>query len=427
MPLQVVDRTSVALRMTTSVTHFSTVVFENGAVHSIQTVVPPRDAFSGQPIDVRYQLTPQLMGEDHYRNLPTSFPSPSYDVTWNSVTWDSVHNAAFGGPNVTPTTGTAPDLTALTNPSRFFDFTFTCNAPGPYGIQFQGGVNVPAHFVYQPEPGDLTCSFGGHCCFSGAAWICGGACTTTADCTGMTEVTLDGPRGNVQLGDPGTANCLMPHTDATGDFVDSISTNTPALTVPQVDLVAYGFTFAMYTQAQVDAAFNGADSPYACGQSDAARTVACSDGSTAMAAGQIDTFFMKLAGPVPISDATRRYIYSLVLDSDGDLTNNWQAQAPYDYDYFQGADRWYEFTSSAGTVNVTTTQVDATQATTTIPSGARAVVNGDAITWFVPASELPSPTGYRVTAYGDDGMYTPSSRGGDVSGPDPTSAFATIP
>ena len=55
------------------------------------------------------------------------------------------------------------------------------------------------------------------------------------------------------------------------------------------------------------------------------------------------------------------------------------------------------------------------------PSAVRIVVLGDTISFYIPRSEVPAATAaYRVSAFGHDGAYTQSSRGGDVSGADPT-------
>lgn len=142
-----------------------------------------------------------------------------------------------------------------------------------------------------------------------------------------------------------------------------------------------------------------------------------------------DVFVVKetMAGPLPSAGADdgHRHIYALVVDSDGEAENDWVYHPPYDWDFFQGADRWYQLFWSPDTSawSLTVSQVDATQTVTPSPSSVRAVVDGDTITWFVSASELPAsaPT-YRVTASGHDGAFSPSDRGGDVSGADPDGA-----
>lgn len=427
LPLKVVDRTDTALSMEAAISHFSTVGFENSAGQSqtVLTLAPPRDAFVGQPITVRYLLLPRLQGEK--RDSIINDPNYVIDITWAiTTTWDSIDNAASGS-NVNPLWADAPDMTNLVDTTRDFDFTVTCTDAGqPYGLAFSGVVVVPtADFVYTFPAGSFRCVSGVCCSPNGTG--CSAVCSSDADCMNETTTTQSPGLRLVEKGDPGSANCKMPVSDASGDFVDSVSTNTAAFTGSQVDLTAYGFSSATYTQAQVDDTFN--NSVYHCGDSNATRTVVCSGGgSTPMPAGQVDTFFLKLAAPVPIADATKDYIYSVVLDSDGDPTNNWVPQASFDWDYFQGTDRWYQLVwdHTAGTWSLTATQVDATQGTSVITSTGRAVIEGDAITFFVSASELPAPTGYRVTAFGHDGMFTQSSRGGDVSGANPTEPLTAL-
>ncbi len=149
-----------------------------------------------------------------------------------------------------------------------------------------------------------------------------------------------------------------------------------------------------------------------------------------MPAGAIDRFFVQLGAPVPTNDALKSYIYSLVLDSDGDASNNWIPQPPYDWDYFQGTDLWFQtkWDHTAKTWSISGTQVDATQATSAVASAVRAVIQNDAIMYFIPSAAIPAAKpGFRVTAFGHDGAYTVSSRGGDVSGGNPTDALAVGP
>jgi hypothetical protein len=62
-----------------------------------------------------------------------------------------------------------------------------------------------------------------------------------------------------------------------------------------------------------------------------------------------------------------------------------------------------------------------------VSSTARAVIEGETITWYIGRSELPAdPLGYRVTSFGHDGVYSPSDRGGDVSGANATEPLVGI-
>ncbi len=55
------------------------------------------------------------------------------------------------------------------------------------------------------------------------------------------------------------------------------------------------------------------------------------------------------------------------------------------------------------------------------------VIEGDTIGFFISAEEFPSADpGYRLTAFGHDGFYSSSDRGGDVTGEDPTEPVLRI-
>jgi hypothetical protein len=143
-----------------------------------------------------------------------------------------------------------------------------------------------------------------------------------------------------------------------------------------------------------------------------------------MPPGKVYTFVMSLAGKVKLADTGHSFIYSLVVDSDGQSGNNWKFIPPYDWDLFQGADRWYQliYDHKAGTWRLTVTQVNSAQKTSDVSSTStvRAVINGSSIVFHVAASEFPAASpGYRLTAFGHDGAFSASDRGADVSGSDP--------
>ena len=47
--------------------------------------------------------------------------------------------------------------------------------------------------------------------------------------------------------------------------------------------------------------------------------------------------------------------------------------------------------------------------------------------FFISADEFSSPDpGYRLTAFGHDGFFSPSDRGGDVTGENPTEPLLRI-
>ncbi|MEM9070882.1 MAG: hypothetical protein AAGE52_20400 [Myxococcota bacterium] len=155
---------------------------------------------------------------------------------------------------------------------------------------------------------------------------------------------------------------------------------------------------------------------------DGVRTVCAADPAE-FPSGAMWTFRTELSAPVPDGNPTHSLIYALVLESDLDPENDWVPRDPFIWDYFQGADRWYqlEWDHLAREWSVTATQVDSSQNTMEIPTAARVVISNSVITWYIPTSEVDRPTpDYRLTAFAHDGRFSESDRGGDVTGGDPT-------
>ncbi|MGE0141945.1 MAG: hypothetical protein AB7I19_03145 [Planctomycetota bacterium] len=65
-------------------------------------------------------------------------------------------------------------------------------------------------------------------------------------------------------------------------------------------------------------------------------------GSTGLPTGFYNFFFMDLLSAVPLSDTTRHFQYAAVGDRDGESGNNYQGQAPFDRDFFNGTDTWFQ-------------------------------------------------------------------------------------
>ena len=141
-------------------------------------------------------------------------------------------------------------------------------------------------------------------------------------------------------------------------------------------------------------------------------------------------FTMVLAADVPTADADHSFIYSVVLDSDDAAANNWVFVPPYDWDLFQGADRWYQLVWDhlKQLWSLSVTQVDDQQQNSDVASsGARAVISGRSVTFYIPAAEIPAMNpGYRLTAFGHDGNYSETDRGADVTGADPTKPLTKV-
>jgi hypothetical protein len=136
-------------------------------------------------------------------------------------------------------------------------------------------------------------------------------------------------------------------------------------------------------------------------------------------------FAMTLAGDVPIHDDDH-YIYSLVLDADGAPQNNFQAQPPFTWDYYQGTDQWYEliWNPEEDEWSLTVRGPNFSQ----MESQARVLVAGNLVVFFVPEDEIEveNPS-FRLTAFMHDGSFSPAGRGGDVLGENPTQPLFTIP
>lgn len=212
--------------------------------------------------------------------------------------------------------------------------------------------------------------------------------------------------------------------DILEDIRDSISFNSPTYEVFHIDMEAYGAAKYGYDSLQVEFTFN--ESIVECGERTEDLVVACSEaGVLDMPPGDVGVFVMDLAGDVPLSGGDHSLIYSVVLDSDADPADNWVFNPPFDWDFFQGTDRWYELTydhrSDTWFLTVTQLTPAGQVPNTTEPSTVRAVVEGDMVAFFISMSEFRSPEpAYRFSAFGHDGFFSENDRGGDVSGSDPT-------
>ncbi len=208
------------------------------------------------------------------------------------------------------------------------------------------------------------------------------------------------------------------------DIRDSISFNSATFEADYIDIGDYGAGKYTYGDFDVRITFN--ESIIECGEVAPDHVVACSaEGVLDMPAGDVGIFSMDLAGDVPLSGGDHSLIYSLVLDSDRDPADDWVFNPPFDWDFFQGTDRWYQLaydhTSDAWSLSVTQLTTDGQIPSETESSTVRAVVEGNSVAFFVSMSEFRSAEpAFRLTAFGHDGFFSESDRGGDVSGLDPT-------
>lgn len=149
----------------------------------------------------------------------------------------------------------------------------------------------------------------------------------------------------------------------------------------------------------------------------------CPKGAADLVPGKVWFLVMKLDAPVPMKDETTHYTYSVVVDKDGEPGNNFQAQSPFDWDYYQNTDRWYELTwnPAMGAWGINISDI-ASGIYNTAESNARALIVGDVIVFMIPGEEIMTTDGIfiRFTAFGDDGTFSVENSSGDVDGADPT-------
>lgn len=215
-------------------------------------------------------------------------------------------------------------------------------------------------------------------------------------------------------------------TDPLDDFIISIFGFDPTFTPIHIDIINFASRLDEMTMDAMNRVFNW--SVVECGTTTELGTVVCPSGVQDMPEGELLSVAMQLAEEVPLDDSGHSYIYSLVLDSDGDPANDWVYHDPYDWDLFQDADRWYQLTwdhrSSEWSLDVT--QVSASQTTSTVPSTVRALIRGDTIIYYVSMSELSPDASYRVCSFAHDGTYDFDDAGADVNGADPTEPLTEI-
>jgi hypothetical protein len=144
-----------------------------------------------------------------------------------------------------------------------------------------------------------------------------------------------------------------------------------------------------------------------------------------MPEGRVLMLVMELAEPVPLADPDRFYTYAAVLDADGDPSNNFQYNPPYDWDYWQNTDQWYILDwvpqNQAWTVSVLGQNWEP------LKSNARVVIYEDLVVFFIPAEDFTVEyPAYRMSAFGHDGSYQPDVSSGDVTGANPAEELIPV-
>ena len=239
-------------------------------------------------------------------------------------------------------------------------------------------------------------------------------------------------RQMLQLGMPGAdmlafANLFT--ADNALDYVYSIEDISCGLFSNLVDMMYY-FGGTVYLTEDAEVSSNNV-SLFECGQQ-GERTVVCPENVLPMPEGEMVVAAMVLAEPLPqpvrepdpsgnpsLQSGEDLHIYAFVADSDGDTANNYQYQSPYNWDYFQNTDLWFQLIGnpSSGTWLTMVGGPGWGQR----ESALRVIIEEATITFFIPADEFGDLdlVRYRMSAFQHDGSYRAAVSSGDVSGENP--------
>jgi hypothetical protein len=204
------------------------------------------------------------------------------------------------------------------------------------------------------------------------------------------------------------------------DWLYSISELTPMLRWDYLDLLEFEGLITEAELDQVEEWFN--DTLFPCGEIANGRLTVCGVTAGDFPAGDMLIFTGSFDGTIPLDDPDHYLVFAVVLDGDGDPANNYQFMPPYDWDYYQGTDQWYElgWNPQMGEWMLTLRLVRGSMPAE-LHTDARAVIAGDTIVFFIPAGEVDvEMPAFRITSFGHDGTYAPNASGGDVSGVNPT-------
>ncbi|MEJ2607437.1 MAG: C13 family peptidase [Anaerolineales bacterium] len=220
--------------------------------------------------------------------------------------------------------------------------------------------------------------------------------------------------------------------DKLGDVIYSKSTVKVENPKPATDINFFeGFWIAFDPNTQAEYSWYQywfGNTLFPCDESPEGMVTVCPDGAGAMPQDDVLMLIMTLDSDVPIVEPEFLYVYSAVLDTDGDSANNFVADPYYDWDYYQGTDRWYTIAwdpyQHAWFMEVT----NASAGYTTVASNARGAILGDLVIFLIPADEISvQQPGYRLTAFAHKGYYAPANSSGDVTGADPTEPLLIVP
>jgi hypothetical protein len=166
------------------------------------------------------------------------------------------------------------------------------------------------------------------------------------------------------------------------------------------DMIGIGKAEFTLTEEEYQQLFGNTDFP--CGEGAYGLTL-CPDDAVE-GAGDYYLLTAEFAGDVPHADAEYLYQIGFVFDSDGNVSNNYQPSSSWPADFFKGTDLWYVAQYAPG--SGWTMSVSEAGGSTLVASGARIIINGNAVVLALPASEIsPSQASFRITAFRHDGSY----------------------
>jgi hypothetical protein len=212
--------------------------------------------------------------------------------------------------------------------------------------------------------------------------------------------------------------------DPDGDWIYSILGVDPGKKLGIADIIGNGSGVLRMDQNAVDSWFN--NSIFPCGElTEEGWLTVCTDGYGPVPPGDVFLVYMVLDGEIPLEDPDNFYTYGAVFDADGNTANNFQAQSPYNWDYFQGTDRWYELDWDPN-LGVWTLYVN--EQWNPMVSNARSVIMENVVLFFIPADEFSvERPEYRLSAFVHDGTYAAENSGGDVPGANPEEPLLKFP
>lgn len=214
----------------------------------------------------------------------------------------------------------------------------------------------------------------------------------------------------------------------TGQLIYSIEGTAPGLYLPQVDQVGWG-NFML----QFDQSWSGPppDVVFPCDQD--INTLPpgqdwftlCPPDAHVNGVSSWHVVYSVFDAPIPWGDPDHSYTYAAVFDGDGIPDNNFQWNAPYDWDYWQGTDQWYivDWMNYNQEWNLYLMGPNGEP----FDSNARVVIYDDAVFWIIPSDEFAVPQpGARVSSFASTGGWDPENVGGDVNGNDPTEPLTPL-